>query len=181
MNFQEGTPEETVNNERLDEIRQELSYMDYSALPNDELAKLFAAIDRLEDNWLYVTCPTCKECEGQSVDEPRRHLTGFTFHPVSPDWFTPQAKEDEDSEATEDWFTCDECGTVAETITEPQCENHNEAYANVRNILNEMTLLITWADDWHNTKKMLVYGLEAEYIRTLAKLDKLKGVSDDRL
>ena len=55
MNFREGTPEETVNHERLDEIRQELSYMDYSALPNDELGKLFAAIVRLEDNWLYVT------------------------------------------------------------------------------------------------------------------------------
>tara|TARA_R110000765_G_C18602206_1_gene569290 strand:+ start:45 stop:518 length:474 start_codon:yes stop_codon:yes gene_type:complete len=32
-----------------------------------------------EDPWVYVTCPNCNECEGQSVDEPRHHLQGFTF------------------------------------------------------------------------------------------------------
>ena len=142
MNFREGTPEEIVNYERLDAIRQELSYMDYSALPNAELGKLFAAIDAREDMFLYVTCPTCWKCEGQSVDEPRRHLTGFTFH---------EETELVGIKGDYAWFTCDECGAVAYTITEPQDEH---AVADVREILNKLTLLITWADDWHNTKKM---------------------------
>ena len=140
MNFREGTQEEIVNQERLDEIRQELSYMDYSALPNDELEKLFAAIDAREDFWLYVTCPTCGECEGQSVDEPRRHLSGFTF------W-----QETEKDEYDYAWFTCDECGAVADAITEPQFHG---AVADVREILNKLTLLITWDNDWKTTKKM---------------------------
>ena len=145
MNFREGTPEEIVNPERLDEIRQELSYMDYSALPNDELAKLYSAIDALEDNWLYVTCPTCGKCEDQSVDEPRRHLTGFTFH---------EETEIVGIKGDYAWFTCDECGAVAETITEQQCVNHVQGYSYVREILNKLTLLIPWAEDWNNTKKM---------------------------
>ena len=129
----------TITDE-LDETRQKMSLMDYSVLPNAELEKLFDAIDALEDMFLYVTCPTCGKCEGQSVDEPRRHLTGFTFH-----------EETEKDEYDYAWFTCDECETVADTITEPQDKN---AVADVREILNNLTLLIPWADDWKNTKKM---------------------------
>jgi hypothetical protein len=37
----------------------------------------------------------------------------------------------------------------------------DEATGDVQDILNKLTLLITWADDWNNTKEMLL----AEYIR----------------
>ena len=67
------------NYNRLDEIRQELSQMDYSALPNAKLMKLFMALD--------------------------------------------------------------------------------EATGDVQDILDQLTLLIPWADDWNNTKKMAEGGM----------------------
>ena len=104
MNFREGTQEEIVNHERLDEIRQELSYMDYSALPNAELAKLYSAIDTLVE-----------QISGVLAWMDHEYVRG----------------EDEDKVTRLD-----------------------EATGDVQDILNKLTLLITWADDWHNTKKM---------------------------
>jgi len=89
------------NYNRLDEIRQELSQMDYSALPNAELEKLFDAIDSLEEHVRL------------------RNIEDQTPHQLI-------------------------AGALAEVVKAE---------------LNKLTLLITWADDWHNTKKMAEGGM----------------------
>jgi hypothetical protein len=125
MNFREGTPEEIVNHERLDEIRQELSYMDYSAIPNAELAKLYSAIDVLRD-------------ETTEFIKKLNLLRSIIF-------YDPQdsLKDREDAPV---WYFVE---TMEKRI------NDTDA------ILDQLTLHITWADDWNNTKEMLL----AEYIR----------------
>ena len=103
------------NYNRLDEIRQELSQMDYSALPNAELAKLYSAIDVLRD-------------ETTEFIKKLNLLRSIIFH--------ERLKDREDAPV---W---DFVETMEKRI------NDTDA------ILDQLTLLITWADDWNNTKKM---------------------------